>query len=84
MGADVQEADASNQQEEVPMSRFRLDDVSSLENAPTSAATLRAKVGEMILNSTAVRAHVEVANPQTGEYRIVLQGTLDKEEHRFE
>ena len=66
------------------MPRFRLDDVNGLENAPTSAETLRSKIGEMILSSTAVRAHVEVVNPQTGEYRVVLQGTLDKEEHRFE
>jgi hypothetical protein len=38
----------------------------------------------MILSSTVARAKVEAINPETGEYRVVLQGTLDKEEGRFE
>jgi hypothetical protein len=38
----------------------------------------------MILSSPVCRARVETANPETGEYRLVLQGTLDKEETRWE
>ena len=34
----------------------------------------------MILGSTVCRAKVETLNPDTGEYRVVLQGTLDREE----
>jgi hypothetical protein len=66
------------------MPRFRVQDLRSIENAPTSPALLRSKVGEMILNSTVCRAKVDAANPETGEYRIVLQGTLDKEETKWE
>ena len=47
-------------------------------------ASLRAKIGEMILNSTVARARVEALNPETGEYRVVLQGTLDREDTKFE
>lgn len=66
------------------MPRFRIQDIHTLENAPTSPFNLRTKVGEMILNSTVVKAKVETVNPETGEYRLVLQGTLDKEETKFE
>ena len=30
------------------------------------------------------RAKVELINPETGEYRIVLHGTLDKEDTKFD
>jgi hypothetical protein len=66
------------------MPRFRIQDVSTLESAPTSAGSLRTKLGEMIVNSTVCRARVENVNAETGEYRIVLQGTLDREETRFD
>lgn len=66
------------------MPRFRIQDVSTLESAPTSAGSLRTKLGEMIVNSTVCRAKVENVNAETGEYRIVLQGTLDREETRFD
>lgn len=66
------------------MPRFHVQDFKSIENAPTSPAILRAKIGEMILHSTTARAKVEALNPETGEYRVVLQGTLDKEEMKWE
>ena len=66
------------------MARFHIQDVKLLENTPTSPAALRAKIGEMILNSTVARAKVDAVNPETGEYRVVLQGTLDREEGQFE
>lgn len=66
------------------MARFHIQDVKSLEMAPTSPASLRTKVGEMILHSTVARAKVDAINPETGEYRVVLQGTLDREEGKFE
>ncbi len=66
------------------MARFRIHDIRTLESAPTSPGSMKAKVGEMIINSTVCRAKVESINPETGEYRIVLQGSLDKEETRFE
>lgn len=66
------------------MPKFRVHDVSSLERAPTSPATLRNKLSEMIMNSVNARAKVDLINPETGEYRIVLQGTIDKEETKFD
>ena len=66
------------------MTRFRIQDLNALENAPTSAGSLRSKVGEMIVNSTPFRAKVDSLNPETWEYRIVLEGTLDKDDTKCE
>ena len=66
------------------MSRFQLEDFSLLETSPTSAAGLRAKLGEMLISSTSARVKIESVNSQTGEYRIVLQGTLDVEKTPFD
>jgi hypothetical protein len=66
------------------MTRFRFDDFPLLETAPTSAAALRTKLGEMLISSTSARVRIESVNPQTGEYRIVLQGTLDTEKTPFD
>ena len=66
------------------MRRFRIGDVQSLENSPTSPGSLRNKIGEMIICSTNCKAKVEAMNPDTGEYRIVLHGTLDREEFTTE
>ena len=66
------------------MPKFRIHDLNTLERSPTSPAALRNKLNEMILNSVNARAKVELINPETGEYRIVLQGTIDKEETKFD
>lgn len=60
------------------MARFNLSDLHTLEAAPSSPGGLRSKVGELIVGSTMCRAKVEALNPETGEYRVVLQGTLDQ------
>ncbi len=65
------------------MPRFTMDDLHSLERPQTSPHMLRTKVGDVIVNSTNCRAKIEAINPDTGEYRLVLQGTLDKEHTRF-
>ena len=66
------------------MSRFRLEDFPLLETVPTSAAALRSKIGEMLISSTSARVRIESANPKTGEYRVVLQGTIDVEKTPFD
>ena len=66
------------------MTRFRLEDFPLLEKSPTSAAMLRDKIGEMLISSTSARVHVESMNTKTGEYKVVLQGTIDVEETPFE
>jgi len=62
------------------MLRFRLQDLPSLEASPTSPATLRAKIGELIIHSVNAAAQVEMLDRETGEYRVVLQGTIDLDE----
>ena len=66
------------------MPRFRIYDLNTIERSPTSPASLRNKLSDMIMSSVNARAKVEIINPETGEYRIVLQGTLDKEETKFD
>jgi len=66
------------------MPRFRVHDMKALEASPSSPGAIRSKVNEMILSSTVCRAKVENINPETGEYRIILQGTLDKEDTKFD
>lgn len=66
------------------MARFRMDDFRAIESAPTSPANLRSKISEVILSSTHAKCRVESINPETGEYRIVLQGTLDREASKFD
>ena len=62
------------------MTRFRMQDLTALELSPTSPAALRRKIGELIVHSVSAAAKVELVDPETGEYRVVLQGTLDQDE----
>lgn len=66
------------------MARFRIHDLKSVERTPTSPSTLKNKLGEMLFSSINATAKVEIVNLETGEYRIVLQGTLDREDSRFD
>ena len=66
------------------MTRFRIHDLNGLEIKPTSPGAMRSKLNEMIVNSTVCRAKIESINQETGEYRVVLQGSIDKEDNRFE
>ena len=62
------------------MSRFRLQDLPTLEVSPTSPGTLRQKLGELLVHSVNAAARVEMVDRQTGEYRVILQGILDRED----
>jgi hypothetical protein len=66
------------------MARFRIQDMRTIERSPTSPGTLRNKIGELLYSSVNCTAKVEAINMDTGEYRIVLQGSLDKEETKFD
>ncbi len=66
------------------MARFRIQDIRSLERSPTSPGTLKNKLGELLFSSINSTAKLEGFNLDTGEYRIVLQGTLDREESKFD
>ncbi len=66
------------------MAKFHINDFRTLEKAPTSPGALQAKITEMLLHSFNSRAKVESVNKETGEYRIVLQGTIDMEATKFD
>jgi hypothetical protein len=66
------------------MPRFRVQEVHSIENESGSPTKIQSTIGEMILSSTVCRAKVESLNAETGEYRVVLQGTLDKEKTKWD
>ncbi len=66
------------------MSKFRLQDFEYLGKCPTAPGTLCNTLTEILYSSLSTRCRVESVNTTTGEYRIVLQGTLDKENSRFD
>jgi len=65
------------------MPRISPTDLSAIERSPASPASLSRGVGELLGNSVTAKAKVDAYNWETGEYRIVLQGTLDLEETKF-
>jgi hypothetical protein len=65
------------------MPRFQIDQLQLIEKSPTSPATLANKFQSLVLSSVNARAKVEGINSETGQYRIVLEGTIDKETGYF-
>jgi hypothetical protein len=59
------------------VNKFRFQNFPAMERTPSSPASLQWKLSELLYNSTTCRAKVDSVNQTTGEYRIVLQGTLD-------
>ena len=66
------------------MPRFQPTDLSTIERTPTSPAALTKGLWEVLSNSVVTKAKVDSYNWETGEYRVILQGTLDLEEDKFE
>ncbi len=65
------------------MPRISPTDLSGIERTPTSPAALTRGVGELLSNSVTAKAKVDSYNWETGEYRVILHGTLDLEETKF-
>jgi len=59
------------------MNKFTYYDFRMLEKTPTSPKQLQGGICNLVCCSVNTRAKVDSCNPETGEYRIVLQGTLD-------
>jgi hypothetical protein len=59
------------------MQRFNYHDFKTFEKSPTSPSALQYKLTELIYNSWNTRCKVDSVNPETGEYRVILQGTCD-------
>jgi len=56
---------------------WSVNDIHCVEKSPASPGYIQSQISGLVFNSTACRCKVETINPTTGEYRIVLQGTLD-------
>ena len=61
------------------MKRFLVHEFRTLEESPTSPHRLWDKMAAMIDSSTVTRVKIDACNSETGEYRVVLQGSLDLE-----
>ena len=61
------------------MIRFTYNDFRFLERTPTSPSYLQSHISNLVYSSVNAKGKVESINPETGEYRIILQGTLDME-----
>jgi len=59
------------------MGKFSFNDFKWLEKCPTSPKQLHEGICNLVFSSVNTRCKVEGCNNETGEYRIVLQGTLD-------
>lgn len=59
------------------MAKFTADDIRAMEAWPASRHEVERKLTAALASSIGVRVRVDTINDLTGEYRIVLQGTLD-------
>jgi hypothetical protein len=66
------------------MKKWTTNDINWIEKSPVSPASLQSKFTDIFYNSTNCRCKVESVNPQTGEYRIILYGTFDRDEYGTE
>jgi len=58
--------------------------LSAIERSQMSPKALSTGIWDVVSHSISSRAKVEGFNAETGEYRVVLQGTLDLDETRFQ
>jgi hypothetical protein len=63
------------------MTKFNVSDLEILRATKFSTATLTRQMRNILVSSGNCRAIVESLNRETGEYRIVLQGTLESRDH---
>jgi hypothetical protein len=54
--------------------------LSAIERTQMSPNALSTGIWDVVSHSISTRAKVEGFNAETGEYRVVLQGTLDLDE----
>ena len=61
------------------MPRMVPESLNAIERTPASPSALSTGLWDVLSHSISSRVKVEGFNLETGEYRIVLQGTLDLE-----
>lgn len=59
------------------MPRMVPERLTAIERTPASASALSSGLWDVLSHSISSKAKVEGFNYETGEYRVVLQGTLD-------
>jgi hypothetical protein len=62
------------------MPRVDPNALSAIERTQMSPKALSTGIWDVVSHSISTRAKVEGFNAETGEYRVVLQGTLDLDE----
>lgn len=62
------------------MPKMLPESLSAVERSPSSPSALSSGLWNVLSHSISSRAKVEGINLDTGEYRVVLQGTLDLDE----
>ncbi len=63
------------------MAKMNVEELEKLNLLSMSSETLKKHLMKMITNSSQCRAILESINQDTGEYRIVLHGTLENHNH---
>jgi hypothetical protein len=58
------------------MKRFNFADLEDLKRIKGSPSIIKAKIDGLLTRSENCNANIENIDPKTGEYRIVLQGTV--------
>jgi hypothetical protein len=61
------------------MTKYPLNHLRELEHVPSSPLALSNELWDVLSNSLSARATLESCNQETGEYRVVLQGTLEQD-----
>ena len=59
-------------------------DLAAVERFPTSPGALSDALSGVLVRSLAARAKLKSCNRHTGEYRVVIHGTLDLQATEFE
>jgi hypothetical protein len=62
------------------MPKMLPESLSAVERSPASPSALSSGLWDVLSHSISSRVRVEGINIETGEYRVVLQGTLDLDE----
>jgi hypothetical protein len=66
------------------MAQFTVEDILTIGEVAGNRSALTARLREMIHHSSDVRADVECLSTKTGEYRIILRGTVRREPPAWE
>lgn len=61
------------------MSKYPVEHLRDLERVPRSPLALSNDLWDVLSNSLSAKVTLESCNRETGEYRVVLQGTLEQE-----